>query len=315
MNRRLGVVTPVYNTPDRDRTRYLVDTVDSALAQNLDYTFLIVDNGSTDQDTLDFYETIRDSRVQIERIGRRQGQKGTPSRSLNFGFNFLFDEGYDAFCYLHSDDLLTEDSLERRMEKLDEGDGMVYGRTALLFDSGLKYRNFPDEDENVNSVNVLRNGFPHHSSMWARRMMDELLKSKQGILFDENVEANEDIGVTLYCRRFIERGFDLGFADDVVYVWRDHPGNITNSVSAKVQRQQSIYAYEQNGLEHPSEYTWKHTIKHLGSRFIPYRFKEPLRPLRDKISEITNGRLFPSKPLRKVDLNPYWFRERELVPS
>lgn len=187
---------------------------------------------------------------------------------MNFGFNLSFDGGYDAFCYLHSDDLLTEDSLEMRVEALREGNDMAYGKAAFLFGSKVKYRKFPVGGEDTTSQSVLRSGFPHHSSMWSRRIVEQMLNAKRGKLFDEGMLANEDLPLTLYCRNFIGNGFNLGFVDNIVYIWRDHPFNITHAVDSRVRMEQSRYAYEQNGLEFPSEYTWRHTLRHLGSRFI-----------------------------------------------
>ena len=178
----LGVVVPVYNTPDRNRTGFFRDTIGSALAQDYDYTLLIVDNGSTDVETLDFYGSLHDPRIRIERIGRVLGQKGTPSVALNFGFNLLYENGSDAFCYLHSDDLLLEDSLEKRVGKLEEGNDMAYGKRVLNQKRGFYLRSSLNGD--AESYSVLGRSFAHHTSMWGREMMGMMLEGRGGVLFD-----------------------------------------------------------------------------------------------------------------------------------
>ena len=137
------------------------------------------------------------------------------------------------------------------------------------------------------------------------------------------MKANEDIDVTLYCRRLLEQNEELsfGFVDDILYVWMDHKGNMTNSISNRVKRRQSIYAFDKNGYEIPEEITdlgmWKKRVRHLGSFLVPRFLKKPLEPvlvpLVGLVNRMTNGMLFPYVSSRlpdDVDLN--WFK-KELV--
>ena len=313
MNGRLGVVTPVYNTPDRNRMGYLVDAVDSALAQDIDYTFLIVDNGSTDEETLDFYETINDPRVRVERIGRTPEQKGTPSVSLNFGFNLLFNEGHSAFCYLHSDDLLTQGSLERRVNALG-GFAMVYGRMGYYDDREVKVGTYPTR--NHQSPDVMISAFPHHSSMWSRKLMGLMLSDKyrKGEIFGLDVKSCEDFDCTLFSRKIIERGeLTLGFVDACLYVWMDHDGNISHSITSFEHEMDVRYIYRKNGYRDPDGSFLMKNLRRPGF-WLPESVKQELRPLKNKINKFTFGFMFNDSQLVDMDMDLYWFRERDLVP-
>ena len=306
MIQELGVVVPVYNTPDRNRTGLFRDTVASALAQDYDYTLLIVDNGSTDEATLDFYETLDDSRVRIEKIGRVLGQRGTPSVSLNFGFNWLYDNSADAFCYLHSDDLLLEDSLEKRVGELAEGNDMVYGRAVLMLNNKLFLNKYPERD--FTNPQVLSSGFPNHTSMWSRDMMGRMLEGRQE-LFNLSMKANEDADVTLYSRRLLVEGnLGLGFLDEPVYVWRDHEGNISNAIGGLESTRQTRFAYRNNGLDYPSHLTLKGCLKRPGF-WLPRTVKSRLNPLKNKIRRLSGGRLYEKSYHEELDIDPYWFKE------
>lgn len=132
MIQELGVVTPLYSTPENNRLRYFKDTVGSVLAQDYDFLWTIVDDGSTDQDTIDFLKDIsKDPRINIKTKKRQSEDKKTASNALNIGFNFLFQNGCQYFTY--------------------------YDFSSPL---GMKA------------------GFPHHTSMWSREMMELMMKEK-----------------------------------------------------------------------------------------------------------------------------------------
>ena len=85
---RLGVITPVWCSERNNRVHLFEDTAGSVLAQDYDFTWLVVDNGSTDEKILDFYETLSDTRIKIEKIALMSAPL-TWEKSLN-----LFNEGY-----------------------------------------------------------------------------------------------------------------------------------------------------------------------------------------------------------------------------
>jgi glycosyltransferase involved in cell wall biosynthesis len=102
---RVTLVTPTYN-----QGRYLAETLDCILAQDLQgLEYLVIDDGSTD-DTPDVLARYAD-RVQ----SIRQPNAGQ-ARTLNRGWEMARG---DYVGYLSSDDLLEPDALRRMAEVLD----------------------------------------------------------------------------------------------------------------------------------------------------------------------------------------------------
>jgi len=98
----LSVVMPVYN-----RSRYLVEAIESVLSQRYqEFELIIVDDGSTNHDVTDIFKKYEgDSRVRIYRLDSNQGQ----SAAINFAVNKARGQ---YFCRLDSDDKLLENALE-----------------------------------------------------------------------------------------------------------------------------------------------------------------------------------------------------------
>ena len=143
--RRIAVITPVFNRP-----KMLLCAARSVLSQKLPkgyrLQYVIVDDGSSDRthDVMQKLVNDHDSIVPLYR-NREQGGPLTASNALNHGIAYLIDQdAVDYICYLHSDDILTPDSLLERANVLssDPSIDWCYGNTDRWFaDSGQVKRN------------------------------------------------------------------------------------------------------------------------------------------------------------------------------
>lgn len=308
MIQELGVVTPVYSTKENSRLEYFKNTAGSVLTQNYDFLWVVVDDGSTDN-TRDFVRSIKDPRIVLLERKRLPGDKKTSSNALNLGINYLFENGCRYFAYVHSDDLLPRGSLELRVNGLKDND-MVYGRIALLKGKQLFYQDFSPKGGNYCSPALMESGFPHHTSMWSRRMIDLMRKGRENQVFDRKVVCAEDMDVTLYCKSLmIEEGLSLGFVDRVVYIWVNSEGNITQHTSRAKGRRQIKRIYEKVGFENPVAYSWVTDYIRRPFFWLPEPIKEPLRPLRELVKQASKGLLFPDSSLKPSDMDPYWFKK------
>lgn len=314
MVQKLGVVTPVYNRP-----RYFRDTAGSVLAQSYkDFLWVIVDDGSTDPEIRPLVNKIireakiRDIEVHAIRRDRQVGDNKTPSNAINRGFNRLYDYGCQYFAYVHSDDLLTEDSLEARVKGMGEGIDMIYSKIGYLTYGAVFVNDNAPYYRADCTPSVLEMDFPHHTSMWSRRMLELMRGGRNNEMFDKTLTGCEDLDVTLYCRRLLSDHpeLKLGYIDGLLYVHVKNDESISATETHKRRINEISLAYRKNGFEAPNEDLRFSRLKRIIRTpffWIPERIKRPLLPLRELVRKTTNGKIFPSIPLK---INPYWFKEK-----
>ncbi|MBS2021612.1 MAG: glycosyltransferase [Deltaproteobacteria bacterium] len=125
---RIGVVTPCYNGE-----RFLESTVLSALAQGVDFEFVLVDDGSGDGSlALMRRLAAADPRIRVE----MQANAGAAS-ARNRGLAALSRE-VDRVMFLDADDVLEPGALAALSERLDANPrcGFVYGRSRRIDEHG-----------------------------------------------------------------------------------------------------------------------------------------------------------------------------------
>ena len=309
MKQELGIVTPVYSTRGNSRLTYFKETAGSILAQDLDFLWIIVDDGSTDE-TPNYVQSIHDSRVSYVRLERTNKNRLTSSVAANAGLNYLMNRGCSYFAYVHSDDLITQCSLERRVNALKQGAEMVYGRLAAYQHGQLTLNDFNRPGQSNITMEM---GFPHHTSMWSRKMMELMMKGRGHDLFDTKLDCAEDLDVTLYSRKVMEENkFHPQFIDAVLYIWVKSNGSITELVKDRTVRKQAKWIFEKNGFDVP-ESVRESLLKKLVTRpgyWLPESVKKQLRPIKDEISRITGNRLYPKveEGVIETDIDPFWFR-------
>ena len=155
----ISIIIPVFN-----RTEVVKNTLDSVLAQTFkDWECIIVDDGSTDNswEVLEEYEQ-KDNRFKIHK--RNREPKGA-STSRNLGRK-LAKGRYVIF--LDSDDLMTVDCLDYRLNKIHENPN----NSAWIFGTGVFNKEIGDTNIIWNKLNTkeddvvrfLNQDMPWHTS-------------------------------------------------------------------------------------------------------------------------------------------------------
>jgi glycosyltransferase involved in cell wall biosynthesis len=125
----VSILMPTWNS-----MRYIQESIESLLSQtHQNFELLVCDGGSSDG-TLDYLESLADSRIRI--VSRQD--KGLVN-ALNIGFSHA--KG-DVLCWLNSDDrYLTADVLARVCQRLAVGNlQFLIGGCAMLAEDGTVMR-------------------------------------------------------------------------------------------------------------------------------------------------------------------------------
>jgi hypothetical protein len=260
MSHFVALITPIYATKENNRLSYFKYTKESALAQNVDFLWVIVNDGSSDPELNDYLHSIKDSRVYVLTRKRKSTDLHTASNALNYGLEYaITQQQCDSFAYLHSDDLLNDNSIKKRMDGLGRCD-IIYGRIAISID-GIIYDSYKKFEKPEDIINMSYY-FPHHTTMWSRSFLLEMLKERSGILFDPNFYCGEDLDVTYCARRLLEeKKSKLIFINDILYIRVINSKNITSGTCEieKIRQINEIeykngIVNEQNGLNNFSNF-------------------------------------------------------------
>jgi len=317
MKNRLAVLIPLYHTTEKYRFPYLEDSSASIFAQDLSsvaddwvYSLYVIDHGSTCVETKKFLRSIDDPRFNLVELDR-VGDEKTSARPLNHGFGLTYDEGYDAFCYVHSDDLLLEDALKKLLIALD-GCGMAYARSLFLKERILHSTGCPSSSADASSLQIMDRYFPHHTSMWSRELMGEILNHYDDEPVGVRWEYAEDLDLTFHSRIVLaETGMRLGFADDYVYVWRKHDESITGSTEKEVREETVKGIYYVNGFDdlylQKKESEPVNKLRHPFFWF-PDSWSRSLRgPVKRTMNFLSGGIFYPDFR-NSVDVDLNWFK-------
>lgn len=145
-----------------------------------------------------------------------------------------------AIAYLHSDDLLATDSIEKRISALS--DGLVYSDQAVFNDKlqvvGIqKGREGIIVSDFINSSNSFI--FPNHTVMWQYKFLHYLLdfvkrKYDQKCLFDPRIFYGEDTEASISSfEATAERNFKVKYVPKVTSFYRVHSASITGDSKLK----------------------------------------------------------------------------------
>lgn len=226
---KVGVATPIHATPENKRGRLFEETISSMAKQSIPYSWYIVDDGSSCQYTKELLaELNQETNIFVYPRQKSPNEILSASFGMNIAFqNLLRDSSIGAFCYLHSDDLLPEYSLDSRVKLLNNNYDMAFGSIHILtqqFDY-IKHAKITDST-------ILGRSFPHHTSMWNRKIMEQLFSLRNGKLFDERIASGEDLAVTLLSKKLLESdNYRLGYVSSPVYVYRNHELNISHMIT------------------------------------------------------------------------------------
>lgn len=191
-NKKISVVTTVYNTP----VNWLEDCVNSVINQtytNLEH--VIVDDGSTNIDTIQFLKALskKDSRIKIIFQERNQGIGTSRNRGIK-------EASGDYICFLDSDDFYKEEFLENLYKPIRENNSV-----EMVVDSG-----FTLVDENKNEIKQKTNSkkiddlFFYYTMPTGCRLVKKEILIDKCIFYSEQRKIYEDntffIAMTIECK-------------------------------------------------------------------------------------------------------------------
>lgn len=129
---KVSVLMPVYNT----NVEYLSESVNSILEQTFnDYEVVIVDNGSTNTETVEFLSKLNNEKFKVVSCPQREGDYKNLSVALNFGLQHC---EADLIARIDSDDRMTPDRLEKQVAFMDANpDVSVLGGQSIHISNGL----------------------------------------------------------------------------------------------------------------------------------------------------------------------------------
>jgi glycosyltransferase involved in cell wall biosynthesis len=305
------IVTPVYATPENGRLELLHQTLGSVQRQTYPtYIHLVVDDGSP-SDVKSVVCDKRDPRLRYVKRERHPQDLKTASNALNFGICLAISGNPDIFTreeakdltsltYLHSDDLLTQDSLGTRLNALSNG--IVYSDMAIFntqceITSLQRMKGYLSKEQLLHSGLSMR--FNHHTTLWELnflRYLDNFTKKMYGQkgVFDPNICFGEDRDTTYSSlEAAIDGNFDVRHIPRVTVLYRIHEKSITgedikshNGISKPDLRRVLIKHFGDN----PSMYQIivNETVPRMTGNmpwslfyFLPRELKEMLRPFKN----------------------------------
>ena len=212
----------------------------------------------------------------------------------------------NGVTYLHSDDLLTLDSIGDRIRNLDGG--FVYTDMAFFNNRG-KIIAMRGCKGGSGKEYMLQNGkefaFNHHTTMWNMgflQYLKDFVASKYGQsgIFDPFLSHGEDRDVSLSsAEAAIEGGFGVKYIPGVSVLYRVHQQSITGEPAEEAYLQAQL---ERIFKKHHSDSMLKLDL--LGRlkadqpwswfTFLPIGIKRKLRPIKNHVKEAVFGLRHPA---------------------
>ena len=251
----VAIVVPVYATTENHRFDYLYQTLKSVQKQtHKDLVCVVVDDGSTD-DVEAFVRDQRYNRLRYVRRERDPSDLKTASNALNFGLNLCLTGSGDvltskearnlsALAYLHSDDMLTLDSIEQRLSALSDSVAFVHTNFALIDPNNrlLSVSRWPERNGDY-IRNIFLGGFGHHTTMWTIEFAQILMRYVsdtygQSGIFDPRLSHGEDRDVSLSGAEAANRASRaIVYIPKMTYLYRQHPDSISGDKVSQEYRQ------------------------------------------------------------------------------
>ncbi len=218
----ISVLIPVFNTP----RHFLEDCINSCLHQTLkDYELVIVDNGSTNQETIDVLNSISDNKkINIFNCPRQEG-KNNISIAMNLG---LKNSKYDLVARMDSDDIMLHDRLEKQINFMNQNINIDI--------VGAQMKVFPD-NYITNHPRTITKDIVLNSSWFINHPTVAYRKDK--ILNLGGYPVTPEFGAEDYMLWMMSfrAGLEIANMDDVVLFYRSHGQNLTR----KREKHQSYY--------------------------------------------------------------------------
>jgi|TARA_Y100000310_G_scaffold345855_1_gene471513 glycosyltransferase involved in cell wall biosynthesis len=310
----VAIVTPVYATPENDRLKYFRHTVNSVLRQNhRNIVHIVVDDGST-VDVASFLQDYHDPRIRYLKREKSVDDLRTASNALNMGIDYCLVKDGNIFAanetrdltavtFVHSDDLLTEDSIAMRVSGLPSG--FIFTDMGQFNNGGRRIQIKKGSAKSVGDrTYALRNpmAFNHHTIMWNLPFLHYLKEfvarkyDQQGV-FDSKLFHGEDRDMSLSSSEAaIEGGFEVAYVPLISVMYRQH----SLSISGEVDPEQLAIQHDLNSMKHFGSPQQDRSLERMLSNlpwslgaFLPKEIKQRIRPIKDLVEDV---RLHVTKP-------------------
>ncbi|HLG24052.1 MAG TPA: glycosyltransferase [Candidatus Nanoarchaeia archaeon] len=320
------IITPVYATKANNRLDLLYQTAKSVRRQTYsELVHLIVDDGSP-EDVSSFVNDLNDPRARYVRREKQSGEINTASNPLNTGIGYILDKKHEimtrkeademeSVTFLHSDDLLTYNSIMLRMAQL--GNGFIYTDKMDFSEKG-KMRKLEKGAELKGHVLIPENFyyFNHHTVMWDIDFLRYLRghvgeKYGQEGVFDPRLSLGEDRDMSISSVEAALKGnFRISYSPFVSMFYREHKKSIT------WEHKEEGYVESQHLINHNKHFPEVSTEKKDAGRvdrimsdfpfslftLMPKSIKRPLRPTRNFVQGIQTRRKYPELNAELEDL-------------
>ena len=237
---KVSVVIPCYNYG-----RYLVDCIDSVLAQTYnDLEIIVVNDGSTDDSSQIIRPYLANSRLTyIE-----QKNAGQPT-ARNVGI--AHSQG-DFIAFLDADDMWVSSKLARQMPLFERPEiGVVYSRSRYIDVNGQPLKNKIDckylrpRAGRVTKYLLFDNFVPFSSSVFRKSCLVDLGG------FDESLTMGDDWDIML--RMSVQYRFD--YIDEPLVLYRSgHSGQLSKNLEGRQINADKIM--NKFMRKYPEEITW-----------------------------------------------------------
>ena len=214
----ISVVMPTYNTP----AEYLKEAVESILKQTFsDFEFIIIDDCSSLEESVQYLDTLEDPRVKILRNSENLGI----TKSLNIGL----EEAVGKYiARMDSDDISFPERLKKQYVFMEtHPDAILCGTYVERFGDREGIRRCNTSDLEWFRISLLYGNYgPAHPSVMYRK--DILLQHH--LLYDERIRFSQDYMMFVNASRI----GNVYCLEEVLLRYRVHKGQVS---SAKAEEQ------------------------------------------------------------------------------
>ena len=268
---------------------------------------IIVDDGST-EDVKGFISEYGDERVRYVRRDRTPYDQMTSSNAMNLGIEFCLVGSGDTLtsheakslkglAYLHSDDLLAKESVQKRLAVLTKG----FVASSMLFfnNKGQMLQVRPGITPKHGLDEERYHSFNHHTTLWEIGFLQYLreyvheTRGRTGI-FNTTIDRAEDVDVTLHSvRAGLMGNYAMSCIPDVSVYYRVHSQSVTGDLSRAVRKSESFIF---NNMIRDI-----HALKKRAGADIPWSLltvmpsaaKRGLRPVKEMVKHLYSSHKYP----------------------
>ena len=213
----VSVIMSVYNSEE-----HLVESIDSILSQTfIDYEFIIVDDGSTDN-SIEILKSFNDKRITLIYNHKNMGLPLSLNKAIKLSRG-------EYIARMDADDIALPYRLERQLNYLQSNPRVdILGGQVTFIDingTGIRSGDKPLKSKQINKVAEFSCPLNHPTYMVKKVIYDELYGYREIFTYGQDYD---------FILRAIDKGFVIENMPDILLYYRIYPG----SQSIKKRRKQ-----------------------------------------------------------------------------